>query len=112
MHKIPSMKLTDIAKAINVKARHKIIGVRPGEKINEVMISEEDSMSTYEFDWYYKILPTVNQWHLDKNRIKDGKKVNKGFIYSSENNSEWMTIEQLQNFINSNDYLELQKLNI
>ena len=76
------------------------------------MITEEDSTNTYEFDWYYKILPTLNQWHFDKNRIKNGKKVDKGFIYSSANNSEWMTVEQLQNFINSTDYLELQKLNI
>ena len=108
VYKIPSMKVVDIARAINAEAKHKMIGIRPGEKINEIMISEEDSTSTYEFDWYYKILPTLNQWHLDKNRIKDGKKVNKGFIYSSGNNSEWMTIEQLQNFINSNEYLELQ----
>ena len=112
VYKIPSMKVVDIARAINAEAKQKIIGIRPGEKINEIMISEEDSTSTYEFDWYYKILPTLNQWHLDKNRIKDGKKVDKGFIYSSANNSEWMTIEQLQNLINSTDYLELKKLNI
>ena len=112
VYKIPSMKVIDIARAINAEAKQKMIGIRAGEKINEIMISEEDSTSTYEFDWYYKILPTLNKWHLDKNRIKDGKKVDKGFIYSSGNNSEWMTIEQLQKFINSTDYLELQKLNI
>ena len=112
VHRIPSMKVTDIAKAINPKAHHEIIGIRPGEKIHEVMISEEDAMSTYEYEWYYKILPTINKWHLDKNRIKEGEKVANGFIYSSGNNSEWMTIEQLQNFLNSNEYIELQKLNI
>jgi len=112
VHKIPSMKVRDIAMAINSKARHEIIGIRPGEKIHEVMISEEDSMSTYEYEWYYKILPTINQWHLDKNRIKNGKKVSSSFIYSSGNNSEWMTIEQLQNFLNSDEYIELQTLNI
>jgi len=112
VHKIPSMKVTDVANAINPKAHQKIIGVRPGEKIHEVMISKEDSMSTYEYDWYYKILPTINKWHLDKNRIKEGKKVASGFIYSSDKNSEWMTIKQLQNFLNSDEYIELQKLNI
>jgi FlaA1/EpsC-like NDP-sugar epimerase len=104
------MKVTDIARAINPDARHEIIGIRPGEKIHEVMISEEDALSTYEYDWYYKILPTINKWHLDKNRIKDGKKVASGFIYSSNKNSEWMTIEQLQNFLVSDEYIVLQTL--
>jgi UDP-N-acetylglucosamine 4,6-dehydratase/5-epimerase len=112
VHKIPSMKVVDVANAINPKSRKKIIGIRPGEKIHEVMISEEDSMSTYEYEWYYKILPTINKWHLDNNRIKDGKLVKKGFVYSSGNNNEWMTIEQLQNFLDSDEYVELQKLNI
>jgi len=112
VHKIPSMKVTDIARAINPKARQEIIGIRPGEKIHEVMITEEDSMSTYEYEWYYKILPTINKWHLDNNRIKDGKKVEKDFIYSSDNNKDWMTIDQLRNFINSNEYLDLQELNV
>jgi UDP-N-acetylglucosamine 4,6-dehydratase/5-epimerase len=112
VHKIPSMKVTDVAIAINPKARHEIIGIRPGEKIHEVMISEEDSMSTYKYEWYYKILPTINKWHLDNNRIKDGMLVENGFVYSSGNNNEWMTIEQLRSFLDSNEYIELQKLNI
>lgn len=56
-------------------------------------------MSTYEYEWYYKILPTLNKWHMDKNRIKDGKKVNRGFVYSSGNNTQWLTIEDLKNII-------------
>jgi len=112
VHKIPSMKITDIATAINSKAHQEIIGIRPGEKIHEVMISEEDSMSTYEYEWYYKILPTINKWHLDSKRIKEGKNVKKGFIYSSGYNNEWMTIDQLQKFLDSHEYIELQKLNI
>ena len=112
VHKIPSMKVTDIALAIDPNARQKIIGIRPGEKIHEVMISEEDAMNSYEYNWYYKILPTLNQWHRDPERIKDGKKVEKGFIYSSGQNKEWMTIEQLRKYLKSPDYCELQKLNI
>ena len=63
------------------------------------MISEEDAMSTYEYEWYYKILPTLNKWLMDKNRIKDGKKVNRGFVYSSGNNTKLLTIEDLKNII-------------
>ena len=109
--KIPSMKVLDIARAIKPDAEYQIIGIRPGEKIHEVMISEEDSMSTYEFDWYFKILPTLNQWHLSPERIKDGKLVKKDFVYSSEKNPKWMSTEQLKSFLHSDDYLELQKLN-
>ena len=76
------------------------------------MISEEDAMSTYEYEWYYKIFPTLNKWHMDKNRIKDGKKVNRGFVYSSGDNQEWMSIEQLKDFLGSREYRELQELNI
>ena len=112
VYKIPSMKVTDIALAINPDASHEIIGIRPGEKIHEIMVSEEDSLSTYQYDWYYKILPTLNDWHKDKNRIKDGNIVEKGFIYSSGNNKEWMTIEQLRVLLESSHYRALQELNI
>ena len=111
VHKIPSMKVLDIARAIKPDAEYQIIGIRPGEKIHEVMISEEDAMSTYEFDWYFKILPTLNQWHLSPERIKDGKLVKKDFVYSSDKNPKWMSTEQLKSFLHSEDYLELQKLN-
>ncbi len=100
--KIPSMKVTEIAKVIAPKAKHKIIGIRPGEKLHEQMISTEDSYSTYEYSNYYKILPQINDWGKDKLRIKNGKKVPKGFVYSSENNSEWLTKDELKNWLSSN----------
>ena len=112
VHKIPSMKITDIARAINPDAKHEIIGIRPGEKIHEVMISEEDAMSSYEYDWYYKILPTINKWHLDTDRINKGNLIQKGFVYSSESNTEWLTIEKLQEYLESSHYNELKELNI
>ena len=112
VYKIPSMKVTDIARAISHNAKHEIIGIRPGEKIHEVMVSEEDAMSTYEYDWYYKILPTLKQWHLDPKRIKDGRAVKKGFVYSSGNNPNWMEIDQLKQFLDSSEYRELQDLNL
>ena len=100
--KIPSMKVTDIAKVIAPKAKHEIIGIRPGEKIHEQMISLEDSYSTFEYKDYYKILPQINSWSEDKRRIKKGKKVKDGFIYTSDNNSNWMTKNELKNWINVN----------
>ena len=100
--KIPSMKVTDIAKAIAPNVEHKIIGILPGEKLHEQMISSEDSYSTYEYDEHFKILPQINDWGKDKERIKNGTKVPEGFVYSSNTNSEWMTIENLQTWIKKN----------
>ena len=100
--KIPSMKVTDLAHVIAPNAKHEIIGIRPGEKLHEQMISKEDSYYTYEYDNYYKILPVINEWATSKERIKDGKKVPEGFCYTSDNNHDWMTEETLQRWIESN----------
>ena len=100
--KISSMKITDIAKAIDKDIKHKIIGIRPGEKLHEQMISEEDSLYTYEYDGFFKILPVINDWAKDKERIKNGKKVPDGFRYTSDNNVDWMSIEILQQWIKDN----------
>ena len=100
--KIPSMKVTDIARTIAPKAIHKIIGIRPGEKLHEQMISSDDSYSTYEYENYYKILPQINEWQKDNLRIKNGKKVSEGFVYSSENNKEWMTKNDLEKWLEFN----------
>ena len=74
MLKIPSMKVTDIAKVVAPDAVQEIIGIRPGEKLHEQMISSDDSFSTYEYLNYYKILPQINEWGKDNLRIKKGKK--------------------------------------
>jgi len=100
--KIPSMKITDIAKSIAPKAKQKIIGIRPGEKIHEQMIGLEDAPYTYEYNDYYKILPMIHNWSNDKKRIKKGKKVSKDFIYSSDVNGEWMTEKSLSNWLKNN----------
>ena len=96
------MKITDIAKVISPNYKEKIIGIRPGEKLHEQMISQEDSFYTYEYSDYYKILPQINDWWKDHLRIKKGKKVTEGFIYSSDNNKEWMTKSHLQKWIDEN----------
>ena len=82
--KIPSMKVTDIAKTISPKAKHKIVGIRPGEKIHEQMIGTEDSNSTYEYSNYYKILPQINEWAKDRLRIKNGKKFLKDLFIAAK----------------------------
>ena len=81
--KIPSMKVIDIADAIAPNCKKVYIGIRPGEKIHEQMISHEDSLFTFEYEDYYKILPQINDWSKDKARIK-GIKVPVDFVYSSE----------------------------
>ena len=100
--KIPSIKLIDIAKVVAPEAKHKIIGIRPGEKLHEQMISSSDSHSTYEYSKYYKILPQINEWGKDNLRINKGKKVPEGFDYSSNNNQEWMTKSDLKKWITAN----------
>lgn len=97
--KIPSMKIMDIARVIAPKAKIKIIGIKPGEKIHEQMISAEDSYTTYEYNGYFKILPQLNDWSVDNKRVKNGKKVAEGFVYSSDNNTERLSNESLSNWI-------------
>lgn len=100
--KIPSMKVTDIARVIAPDALQEIVGIRPGEKLHEQMIGAEDSPFTYEYSEHYKILPHINGWAEDKMRIKNGVKVSDGFVYSSDSNTEWMTNEELQCWIDTN----------
>ena len=100
--KIPSMNILDIVKAVAPNSKVKFIGIRPGEKIHEQMIGKEDSPFTYEYKNYFKILPSIYNLYKDKKRIGDGKKVKKDFFYSSENNTEWMKIEQLRNWVKNN----------
>jgi UDP-N-acetylglucosamine 4,6-dehydratase (inverting) len=100
--KIPSMKVTELAKVVAPEAEHKIVGIRPGEKLHEQMIGEEDSHFTYEYPEHFKILPAINDWGNCIKRIKDGKKVEEGFTYSSHSNTEWMSGQQLKAWIDAN----------
>lgn len=100
--KIPSMKVTDLARSIAPEARIRIVGIRPGEKLHEQMIGEEDSYHTYEYPDHFKILPAINNWGSCGMRIKDGTKVANGFSYTSDNNPDWMTVDTLRQWIESN----------
>ena len=100
--KIPSMTILDIANAVAPEAKHRIIGIRPGEKIHEQMIGVEDAPNTFAYKNHFKILPMIHNWSSDPSRINDGIKVDDGFMYSSDNNTEWMSDDTLRNWIDSN----------
>lgn len=98
--KIPSYKITDVAQAIAPECEHKIVGIRPGEKIHEEMITPSDSFYTYDLGKYYTILPSVTKWKLD-DFIKEfnAQKVKSGFSYNSGENTEWETVDSLRELI-------------
>jgi len=100
--KIPSMKVTDIAKVVAPRAAQETVGIRPGEKLHEQMIGVEDAIYTFEYDDYFKILPPINDWATSKERIKDGRPVAPDFVYASDNNSAWMTHNDLAAWIEAN----------
>ena len=97
--KIPSMNITDIARAIAPDSEFEIIGIRPGEKLHEQMIGLENAYYTYEYKDYYKILPSIRFWGGEKIKIGEGVKVPENFTYCSDTNPDWMSIEQLQAYL-------------
>lgn len=100
--KIPSMRITDVALAVAPVARHEVVGIRPGEKLHEQMIGSEDAPHTYEYPDHYKILPAIHAWSSDPQRIGAGRKVADDFMYSSDRNPEWMSVEALRSWIQDN----------
>jgi UDP-N-acetylglucosamine 4,6-dehydratase/5-epimerase len=99
--KVPSMKVIDIARAVNPNAKTQIIGVRPGEKLHEQMISAEDSRNTFEYVGYYKIVPATNASGKEA-YVKAGHKVAADFVYASDTNTEWMSVDALRAWIETN----------
>lgn len=100
--KIPSINILDIANAVNPDIEKRIVGIRPGEKIHEEMIGQADSLSTYEYDEYFKILPMIDNIYLDPSRIKSGDIVAQNFSYSSDTNTSWMSSSNLREIIEKN----------
>lgn len=98
--KIPSYKITDIAMAIAPELKHEVIGIRPGEKIHEEMITPSDSFFTYDLGEYYVILPQTPKWDMDEFTANFGAtRVEEGFSYNSGNNKDWETVESLRELI-------------
>lgn len=97
--KIPSYKILEVAKAIAPECKIEVVGIRPGEKIHEEMITETDALNTIEFDDYFVILPATQLWDTEKFRLesngKQGKFCQMGFRYSSGSNTEWLNAEQI-----------------
>jgi UDP-N-acetylglucosamine 4,6-dehydratase (inverting) len=98
--KIPSYRITDVAMAIAPDCEHRIVGIRPGEKIHEEMITTSDSFTTYDLGTYYSILPQVPIWEMSDflDHFKPVK-IENGFNYNSGTNSEWLSVDQLRNLI-------------
>jgi UDP-N-acetylglucosamine 4,6-dehydratase (inverting) len=98
--KIPSYKITDVAEAIGPECKKEVIGIRPGEKVHEEMITSSDSFTTYDLGPYYVILPQTPAWGLnDFIKHFNAKKVAEGFNYNSGQNTEWINITQIRSLI-------------
>jgi UDP-N-acetylglucosamine 4,6-dehydratase (inverting) len=98
--KIPSYRILDLAKAIAPECEHKVVGIRPGEKLHEEMITPSDSYYTYDLGKYYTILPLSQNWSLDEFIMEyNAVKVPDGFSYNSKENTEWETVEGLRALI-------------
>ena len=102
VYKCPSFKVTDLARAMDPNCELEEIGIRPGEKLHEVMITEDDSRTTYEYDDYYIIYPSLDWWD-NLNVINGGKRVKKGFKYASNNNRQWLSVEELKKLLNDTE---------
>ena len=98
--KIPSYKILDVAEAIGPECEKPVVGIRPGEKIHEEMITPSDSYNTYDLGKYYTILPTVTPWDLEEFKsVHNAEQVPEGFSYNSGDNEEWETVESLRELI-------------
>jgi UDP-N-acetylglucosamine 4,6-dehydratase len=92
--KIPSMRIVDVAKAMAPEIEHEIIGIRPGEKLHEVMIPEDDARTTCELDDYYVIQPSFAGW--GNRRANGSRAVADGFRYASDSNPEWLDADRFR----------------
>ena len=96
--KIPSFKITDLAEAMLPGCKIKEIGIRPGEKLHEIMVTTEDSFTTYEYDRHFIVYPQMT-WNNKQQPDMSGRKVEEGFSYSSGSNTEWLSVEQLRELL-------------
>lgn len=102
VRKCPSFKVTDLAKAMKEDCEFEDVGIRPGEKLHEVMVTEEDSRTTYEYDDHYIIYPDFDWWE-NLNNKSGGKKVEDRFRYSSDNNKQWLSVEEIREMLKTID---------
>jgi len=104
--KIPSYRITDVANAIAPEVKHEIVGIRPGEKLHEEMITASDALNTIEFDGYYVIVPSIQIWSktefIKNSNDKVGRTCQEGFSYNSGTNSQFLTVDELKKLIKEN----------
>ncbi|MBR3605986.1 MAG: UDP-N-acetylglucosamine 4,6-dehydratase (inverting), partial [Lachnospiraceae bacterium] len=103
--KIPSFKITDLAEAMLPGCEKPEVGIREGEKLHEIMVTVEDSMTTYEYEKHFIVYPQM-VWNNRQKPDLSGKKVEQGFSYSSDNNTEWLTVEEIRELLKT---VELEK---
>ena len=96
--KIPSFKITDLAQAVLPGCEMPEVGIREGEKLHEVMITREDSMMTYEYENHFIVYPHFDWWDAGKIQT-GGKRVEPGFEYSSEDNTEWLDVQEIKELL-------------
>jgi UDP-N-acetylglucosamine 4,6-dehydratase len=95
--KVPSMKMVDLAKAVAPGCKVKYIGIRPGEKINECLLTEDEARNSLEFDNFFIVQPQHSFWKWENQ--KEGRPLPDGFRYASDNNSEWLTEREIKDMI-------------
>ena len=100
--KIPSFKITDLAQAMLPGCKMPEVGIREGEKLHEIMVTVEDSLNTYEYDKHFIVYPQM-VWSESRRAVPTGKRVPEGFSYSSGNNTEWLSVEQIQELLKTID---------
>lgn len=98
--KIPSFKITDLAKAMLSDVTLKEVGIREGEKLHEVMVTKDDSRTTYEYEKHYIVYPHFDWWHFESHFTPGGRLIEPGFEYDSGTNTEWLRVEQLREALN------------
>ena len=103
--KIPSFKITDLAEAMMPGCKIRETGIRPGEKLHEIMVTTEDSMTTYEYDKHFIVYPQMT-WNNRQQPDLSGRKVMEGFSYSSANNTDWLSVEDIRELLKD---VELEK---
>lgn len=107
--KIPSYKILDVAQAIAPSCEHRVVGIRPGEKVHEEMITASDSFTTYDLGKYYVILPQVTNWDLNEYKKEfNAELVSQGFSYTSGENTDWETVESMRDQIKTHLYPDFQ----
>ena len=100
--KIPSFRITDLAQAMMPGCEMPEVGIREGEKLHEIMVTVEDAPHTYEYEKHFVVYPQV-KWNNKQKMKEGGKKVPEGFSYSSDNNTEWLSIEEIRELLQTVD---------